>query len=80
MIKLTILNILGQPNGISDLKKGFDKTLKYTKNSRGVDEIKGLPISIDFEAQKHGVVTPVQYYISMVKQNRVSINLKVLRC
>ena len=28
MIKLTILNILGQPNGILDLKKGFDKTLK----------------------------------------------------
>ena len=28
MIKLTILNILGQPNGILDLKKGFDKALK----------------------------------------------------
>ena len=28
MIKLTIFNILGQPNGILDLKKGFDKTLK----------------------------------------------------
>ena len=28
MIKLTIVNILGQPNGILDLKKGYDKTLK----------------------------------------------------
>ena len=28
MINLTITNILGQPNGIVDLKKGFDKTLK----------------------------------------------------
>ena len=28
MIKLTIFNILGQPNGILDLKKGFDKTIK----------------------------------------------------
>ena len=28
MIKLTSLNILGQPNNILDLKKGFDKTLK----------------------------------------------------
>ena len=28
MIKPTIINILGQPNGIGDLKKGFDKTLK----------------------------------------------------
>ena len=28
MIKLTIFNILGQPNGIFDLKKGFDKILK----------------------------------------------------
>ena len=28
MIKLTILIILGQPNGILDLKKGFDKALK----------------------------------------------------
>ena len=27
MIKLTSLNILGQPNDILDLKKGFDKTL-----------------------------------------------------
>ena len=25
MIKPTIINILGQPNGIVDLKKGFDK-------------------------------------------------------
>ena len=28
MINLTSLNILGQPNDILDLKKGFDKTLK----------------------------------------------------
>ena len=28
MIKLTILNTLEQPNGILDLKKGFDKTVK----------------------------------------------------
>ena len=35
MIKLTIVNILGQPNGILDLKKGFDKTLK---NIPGVSE------------------------------------------
>ena len=28
MINLTIINILGQANGILDLKKGFDKTLK----------------------------------------------------
>ena len=28
MIKLTIFNILGHPNGNLDLKKGFDKTLK----------------------------------------------------
>ena len=30
MIKLTTLNILGQPTGILDLKKRFDKTLKNT--------------------------------------------------
>ena len=28
-------------------------------SSRGADEIKDLPISIDFQIQKHGVVTPV---------------------
>ena len=28
MIKFTILIILGQPNSILDVKKGFDKTLK----------------------------------------------------
>ena len=28
MIKFTIINILGQPNGTLDLKKGFDKALK----------------------------------------------------
>ena len=36
MIKLTIINILGQPNGIVDLKKGFDKALK---NLPAVSEI-----------------------------------------
>ena len=29
MIKLTIINILGQPHGILNLKKGYDKTLKH---------------------------------------------------
>ena len=28
MIKLTIINILGQLNGILNYKKGFDKTLQ----------------------------------------------------
>ena len=28
MIKPAIINILGQPNGILDLKKGFDEALK----------------------------------------------------
>ena len=28
MIKPTIINILGQPNDILDLKKGFDKALE----------------------------------------------------
>ena len=28
MIKPTIINILGYPNGIVDLKKGFNKALK----------------------------------------------------
>ena len=28
MIKPTIINILGQPNGILDLKKGFNEALK----------------------------------------------------
>ena len=32
MTKLTIINILGQPNGILDLKKEFDKTLKNIPN------------------------------------------------
>ena len=30
MIKLTIINILGQLNGILDLIKGFDKNFKNT--------------------------------------------------
>ena len=28
MIKVIIISILGQPDGILDLKKGFDKALK----------------------------------------------------
>ena len=28
MVKLTIINILGQPDGILDLKEEFDKALK----------------------------------------------------
>ena len=28
MIEPTVINLLRQPNGILDLKKGFDKTLK----------------------------------------------------
>ena len=35
MIKPTVANILGQPHGISDLKKGFDKALKYMRCKRG---------------------------------------------
>ena len=36
MIEFTIFNILGQPNGILDLKKGFDKALK---NKPAVSEV-----------------------------------------
>ena len=35
------------------------KRFGFHSNSRGADEIKDLPISIDFQIQKHGVVTPV---------------------
>ena len=38
MIKPTIINILGQPNGILDLKKGFGKTFKNTSCKRGFAE------------------------------------------
>ena len=44
------------------------KHFGFHSNSRGADEIKGLPISIDFQAQKHGVVTLVNY-ISMGQLN-----------
>ena len=37
------------------------KSFGFYSNSRGADEIKDLSISIDFQIQKHGVVTPVQY-------------------
>ena len=40
---------------------------RFHSNSRGADEIKDLPILIDFRIQKHGVITPVQYYISMLR-------------
>ena len=139
-----MINILGQPNGILDLKKGSDKTLKniptvskdllrivwkcinnlrfhetsififfqfYCKinkkqleivvevtyglhpnqyfeildlkiagkglmkrcfklylNSRGAHEISDLPLSTDFCTQKHGIVTPDSYYISMANK------------
>ena len=42
------------------------KRFGFHLNSRGMDEIKDVPISIDFQEQKHGVVTPVYYYIYMV--------------
>ena len=42
------------------------KRFGFHSNSQGADEIQDLPISIDFQVQKHGVVTPVQYYNSMV--------------
>ena len=41
------------------------KRFGFHSNSRGADEIKNLPISIDFQKQKHRVVTPVQYHNSM---------------
>ena len=34
MIKLTIINILGQRTGILDLKKGYDKTFKKYTNCK----------------------------------------------
>ena len=40
------------------------KRFEFHSNSRGADEIKDLPISIGYQAQKQEVVTPV-YYISM---------------
>ena len=39
-------------------KKPGDEMFRVS-NSRGADEIKDLPILIDFQVQKHGVVTPV---------------------
>ena len=41
------------------------KHFGFHSNFRCSDEIKDLPISIDFKAHKHGVVTPVYYYISI---------------
>ena len=43
------------------------KRFGFHSNSQGADEIKDLPISIDFQIHKHGVVTPVQYCNSMDK-------------
>ena len=42
------------------------RRLRIYSNSQGAEEIRELPISIDFCTQKHRVVTAVQYYISMV--------------
>ena len=54
------------------------KCLEFHSNSQGVDEIKGLPISIDFQAWNHGAVTFVQYYVAMVLSKGMSIiSLKV---
>ena len=41
------------------------KRSRFHSNSQGVHEIKDFPVSVDFQAYKHAVVTPVQYYISM---------------
>ena len=35
------------------------KRFGFHSNSRGVDEIEDLPISVDFQIKKRGVVTPV---------------------
>ena len=41
----------------------------FHSNTRDADETKELPISIDFQIYKHGVVTPVNYYNSMIQEN-----------
>ena len=35
------------------------KFFAFHSSSQGADEIKDLPISIDFQIQKHGIVIPV---------------------
>ena len=45
------------------------KRFGFHSNSRDADVVDDLPTSIDFQAQKDGVVTPVWYYISMHEQN-----------
>ena len=42
------------------------KRFGFHSNSQGADEIKDFPISIDFQIQKLGIVTPVQCYNSML--------------
>ena len=37
------------------------------------DEMKDLPISIDFQTWKHGVVTPVQYYKFLIHHSLFSM-------
>ena len=44
------------------------KRFGFRSNSRGADEIKDLPISIDFQVQKHGVVTPGKVEIVLSTQ------------
>ena len=46
------------------------KRFGFHSISRGAYETKDLPISINFQAQKHGVVSPDQYYISMMLPHR----------
>ena len=52
------------------------KRCRFHSNSRGADEIKELVISTDFQEQEHGIVTPVQYYVSMVNVSWVKTILK----
>ena len=42
-------------------------------NSRGADEIKHLPISINFQIQKHRVVTFVYYYNSIFSDSAIYV-------
>ena len=52
-----------------ELKILMEKRFWFHSNSRGADEIKVLPISLDFPTQKQGAVTPAQHYNSMVIYN-----------
>ena len=48
-------------------------------NFQGVNEIRDLPISVDFFTQKHRVVTPTQFYISMIPLEMVQIRLNLTK-